>query len=167
MAVKTASYHTRALSIMEWLEAETLEDLKQLGSYRKMREEITNRLGNRIYFKARGWADLWEVVQSIRQLKLSGRLPQEIERYQASTSDENLMYFKSEADRIIYALLRLDGEKRLRELGINKSHTRDLEKAKSWRNQLARLIHPDVCKHPESVEASAELAHLYKQMTKR
>lgn len=152
---------------MEWLETETLEDLKQLGSYRKMREEIKNSLGNRIYFKARGWADLWEVVQSIRQLKLSGILPQKIEQYQANVSDENLMYFKSEADRIIYALLRLDGEQRLRELGVNKSHTRDLEKAKSWRNKLAKLIHPDVCKHPESVEASTELTNLYEQMTKR
>lgn len=76
------------------------------------------------------------------------------------------MYFKSEVDRIIYALLRLDGEQRLRELGVNKSHTRDLEKAKSWRNKLAKLIHPDVCKHPESVEASTELTNLYEQMTK-
>lgn len=152
---------------MEWLEIETLEDLKQLGSYRKIREELKNSLGERIYFKARGWADLWEVVQSIRKLKISGRLLQKIEESPSNISDENLMYFKSEVDRIIYALLRLDGEQRLKELGVNKSHTRDLEKAKSWRNGLAKIIHPDVCKHPESVEASTKLTQMYEQMTRR
>lgn len=152
---------------MKWLETETLEDLKQLGSYTKMRQEIKKSLGERIYFKARSWAELWEVVQSIRKLKLSERLPHKIEEYQANISNENLMYFKSEADRIIYALLRLNGEQKLIELGINKSHTRDLEKAKSWRNKLAKIIHPDVCKHPESVEASTKLTQLYEQMTRR
>lgn len=152
---------------MEWLKVKTIEDLKQLGSYRKMRHEIKNSLGERIYFKAKSWEDLWEVVQSIRKLKLSGQLLEKLEESQANISDENLMYFKSEVDRIIYALLRLDGEQRLRELGVNKSHTRDLEKAKSWRNRLAKIIHPDVCKHPESVEASTKLTQLYEQMTRR
>lgn len=152
---------------MKWLEVETLEGLKELGSYQKMRQEIKNSLGERIYFKARGWKELWEVVQSIRRLKIYRPLFQEIEESSDDTLSGDLMYFKSEADRIIYALLKLDGEQRLRELCVNKSHTRDLEKAKNWRNRLARIIHPDVCKHPKSVEASTKLTQLYEQMTRR
>lgn len=75
------------------------------------------------------------------------------------------MYFKSEADRIIYALLKLDGEQRLKELGVDRSHTKDLQKAKKWRNDLAKIIHPDICNHPEAAEASGKLTKLYEQMT--
>lgn len=151
---------------MEWLEVENLEELKQLGSYQDLRCQIKNSLGEKIYFTANGWSDLWEVVQSIR--KFSERLPKKVQESNISNiSDESPKYFKSEADRIIYALVRLDGEERLRELGVDRSYTRDLEKAKRWRNCLAKIIHPDVCKHPDAAEASTKLTKLYEQMTRK
>lgn len=151
---------------MQWHQIETFEEFKRLGSYRNLRQEIKNSLGEKLYFKAKGWSDLWEVVQSIR--KLSEESPKKVQEFKiTNTSDEKLMYFKSEADRIIYALLRLDGEQRLRELGVDKSYIKDVEKAKNWRNTLAKIIHPDVCKHPEAAEASTKLTKLYEQMTRK
>ena len=151
---------------MEWLEVETFEEFKQLESYDNLRRKIKDSLGEKISFKARGWSDLWEVVQSLR--KFSEGLPKKVnESNIGNILDESSRYFKSEADRIIYALVRLDGEERLRELGVDKSYTRDLEKAKRWRNSLAKIIHPDVCKHPEAAEASTKLTKLYEQMTRK
>lgn len=40
---------------MKWLEVKTLKELKQLGSYKDVRQDIKNSLGERLYFKSRGW----------------------------------------------------------------------------------------------------------------
>lgn len=147
---------------MEWLQAKTLEELKTCGSFNKVRQKIKGHLGDKLLLKARGWNDLFSVVQTIQGLlsHKEASLSHEAPRIEEQTS----LYFKSEAAQIIYALLRLDGDLRLKELGVDKSHIRDPEKAKKWRNNIAKVIHPDLCKHPEAATASAQLSKLYEKM---
>ena len=82
-------------------------------------------------------------------------------------SDEDSVYFKSEAARIIYALVKLDGEPRLKELKIDRSYYRDGEKAKKWRNEIAKLIHPDRCNHQQSAVATHKLTELFSNMVRK
>ena len=146
---------------MNWIQSKTLKELQACGSFKDVRRNIQSCLGERLTLKARGWKDLLTVVEHLRgftscQPSHSLNSPEEIDN-----STEASLYFKSEAARIIYALLKLDGEPRLRELGIDRSHYRDLGKAKKWRNEVAKLIHPDVCKHPQSTLATNKLTELF------
>lgn len=150
---------------MKWLQARTLEELKTCGSFSEVRQRVKNSLGERLGLKARSWKELLEAVQSFQRLVCdqSGQLTREYDR--KSSLDEASLYFKSEAVRIIYALVELDGEQRLRELGVDKSYYRDLGKAKKWRNKLAKVIHPDACKHAKAALATNKLTEIFQNMT--
>jgi cell division protein FtsB len=73
-------------------------------------------------------------------------------------------YFVSAEAEIIYKVTQLDGEQRLKALGINRTHYRDVKKAKDWRNSLAMKIHPDKCAHPHAAQAIDEVTALYQSM---
>jgi hypothetical protein len=159
---------------MKWLQAKTIEDLKGLGSYHQVRQTIHSWLGKNLTFKANGWEDLLKAVKRIQSLP-GEELVQPMSDYSVQptedsnygetvSSDETTLYFKSEAARIIYALVELDEEYRLKELGIDKSYYGDSDKAKKWRNKLAKIIHPDQCKHPKAALATTQLTQLYKNM---
>jgi len=152
---------------MNCLQAKTLKELKDYGSFKDVRRNIQDFLGERLTLKARSWKDLLAVVEHIQgftscQPSHPLEPPEEV-----GNSTEASLYFKSEAARIIYALLKLDGEQRLNELGIDRSHYRDLDKAKKWRNEIAKLIHPDLCKHPQSNLATNKLTELFGNMIGR
>lgn len=148
---------------MKWLKVKTLEDFKKLGSYKDLRQEIQNNLSERIELKARGWEELWEAVQAIQKLS-SNNFKESQESKVINTTDDNLLYFKSKADKIIYALVELDEEYRLKALGVDRSHYRDSNKAKQWRNELAKIIHPDLCIHPKAALAINKLTELFENM---
>ena len=76
-------------------------------------------------------------------------------------SDE---YFISDTSKYIYALVELDGEKRIKALGIKSEFYYDKEKAKAWRNNISKIIHPDTHSHPKATEAHARLNKLYESM---
>jgi bifunctional DNA-binding transcriptional regulator/antitoxin component of YhaV-PrlF toxin-antitoxin module len=139
---------------MSWIQSTTLKELQSFGSFKDVRNTIQDYLGERLKLKARGWKNLLEVVEHIRSLTI----PSE------SISTGDSLYFKSEAARIIYALVKLDGEQRLRELKIDRSYYRDSEKAKKWRNEIAKLIHPDRCNHPQSAVATNKLSEIFNSM---
>lgn len=150
---------------MEWLQAKSLEELKACGSFNELRQKIKDRLGDKINLKFSSWEELFCALQDLKDFvaKANEIITQDDDKSEATSTSS--LYFQSDAARIIYALLELDGEQRLKALGINKSHTKDLEKAKSWRKNLAKIIHPDVCKHPNASEASTKLTKIYEQMT--
>ena len=74
-------------------------------------------------------------------------------------------YFVSHQARLIYALVELEGEGRQRALGLTPAHYRSPEMARQWRNDVAKLIHPDVCHHPKAHAAADELENVYREMT--
>lgn len=106
---------------MNFLKAGTIKELQLCGSFKEVRKRIQNDLGERVKLKARSWKDLLEVVNHFYNLlesqsKICIDKSEDIE----SVSSDSL-YFLSESTQIIYALVRLDGEQRLKELGIDRS----------------------------------------------
>jgi hypothetical protein len=149
---------------LEWLAAQDIEQLKAYGSFQSVRQQIDESLEGKFELKARGWQDLLAAVSTLRKLLInSGAVlssPKHTDLEQKSTSE----YFTSEESRLIYALLYLDAELRAKELGIQKLHFRDKEVAKTWRNEISKKIHPDMCPHPNAADAIAKLNELYERM---
>jgi len=84
------------------------------------------------------------------------------------TPDEpEIEYFKSEGDRIIYALVELNGTARQNALEVTLAQHSNKSAATEWRNNLAKVIHPDICPHRKAGEALVELAEMYEEMTRR
>jgi hypothetical protein len=149
---------------MKWLQAKTIEELQSYGSFKDVRQRIQDSLGKRFSLKARSWQELLEAMQRLQSLVNDSSIQLTQENQAAVRSDEYSLYFNSEESRLIYALIELDGEQRLKELGVNKSYYRDVNKAKKWRNELAKIIHPDVCKHPKAALAINKLTELFENM---
>lgn len=78
--------------------------------------------------------------------------------------DDEDLYFKSPIHRFIFALVELDGESRQRILGINQELYNDKAKAKIWRDNIAKYIHPDDCKIEGAQDAMSKLNELYSRM---
>jgi cell division protein FtsB len=76
----------------------------------------------------------------------------------------NSKYFISPEAEIVYNIVELDGEQRLKALGVNRTHYRDAKKAKEWRNNLAMKIHPDKCTHSFAARAMDEITAIYENM---
>lgn len=79
----------------------------------------------------------------------------------------SIEYFKSEADRIIYALLELKGGQQQEKLHITKFCYNNLRYAEKWRNDLAEIIHQKNSNHPKAEEAIQVLQELYQGMIER
>jgi cell division protein FtsB len=120
--------------------------------------------------KARSWADLVEKIKpdpivelqaEIDRLKAeNAALKQQLTTAQNTDSD----YFVSPEAEIVYSIINLDGEQRLKALGVNKTHYKNSDKAKKWRNDLAKKVHPDKCAHPHAGKAMDEITALYENM---
>lgn len=161
---------------MEWLKAKTFEDFKQLGTFKSVRQQIKTDLGTKLELKVRGWEDLWEAVKNVQELSSSTLKTLTYDSSDIDTENndnviednvgESSLYFKSESARMIYALVELDEKYRLRELGIDISYYRDVEKAKKWRNKVAKIIHPDFCKHPKANLAMNILTDVFNNMVR-
>ncbi|HCE2445475.1 TPA: hypothetical protein NGU01_002479 [Vibrio parahaemolyticus] len=75
-------------------------------------------------------------------------------------------YFINQESEFIYYLAVLDGDAQAKALGIAPSFYKDKKKAKSWRDQIVRKIHPDRSQHPDAGKATEVLNNLYKRMLK-
>ncbi len=84
-------------------------------------------------------------------------------------SDERaglVTYFADETSMIMFALLHLDGMIRAKLLGIGEDLYGSEEKARRWRADLLKKIHPDQCTHPDATKATAKVNEIYKRMIK-
>jgi hypothetical protein len=118
-------------------------------------------LGKDIKIKSNTWQSLYESIESLRKIAQCFS-----DGVQSETEKSNDLYFKGEVEKIIFYLVELDGKLRLDKLGVNMMHYSKKELAEKWRNDIAKQIHPDKCKHPKAVEAMSELNDIYKEMTK-
>lgn len=87
----------------------------------------------------------------------------ESEEKEVAKTDED-KYFKSKKHRYIFALIELDGQSRATILGITKELYNDKDKAKKWRTNLTKLIHPDVCDIDGAETAMAKINDMYERM---
>jgi hypothetical protein len=153
---------------MNWLQSTTIKELQSCGSFKDIRNATQDYLGKRLQLKVRGWKNLLEVIEHLRSFTTSSSAISTLEvSEEINILDRDSLYFKSEAARIIYALVKLDGEQRLKELKIDRSYYRDSEKAKKWRNEIAKLIHPDRCNHPQSAVATNKLSEIFNNMVRK
>jgi hypothetical protein len=126
--------------------------------------KIQELLSDKVRIKARSWSDLWDIINTLRTLASEINSQQKdlkTNENQGEASDTNSGYFKSESHRIIYALVELGEGYRVKELKVDMSHYKDTAKARQWRNNIAKLIHPDHCDHPKAGLAIQELNKMF------
>lgn len=145
---------------MNLFEIKSVQDLKKIGPLYEVRRQLINLLGPNIKFKSRTWEDLFNSIQSLR--KISKYIPSE----NSNISDSSDLFFKGKSERLIYTLLELDGKCRMDKLGVNKMHFSKKNIANEWRNEIAKIIHPDICNHPLASDAMVNLTEMYKEMIK-
>lgn len=141
------------------LSVKSEKELKSMGSLKELRLELRNTVGTDIKLRADTWEHLYNSILAINRL---------VERCSVKNTIQNEedLYFKSEAEKYIYFLLELDGEARQRKLRINRMHYSNPQVAEKWRKTIAKIIHPDSCKHIKAEQAMAELNKLYQEMIK-
>lgn len=162
---------------LDWLKVKSSEELKQLGKFNDIRAEIKNFGGKTIHVSGRSWEELFEAIKAFQEVlqKLGlSECKDIVNQVMISPSSENTDptvndrgYFTTQASEYIFYLTELDGESRMSKLGITASHFSNKKKAKTWRDQISKVIHPDVCKHVDASDAMAQLNDLYNQMVGR
>ncbi|HFJ9494793.1 hypothetical protein CN520_02720 [Bacillus cereus] len=145
---------------MKWFEVKTVEELRQLGKLKDIKFKVSNDLGPNIKVVARSWDDLFVAVKSLKRFVEFKTGSYEFKE----KVENNVPYFKSEVDKLIYYIMELDGEVRQEKLNITPFHYQNKEFATTWRNKLMKKLHPDVCKHPMAQKATVELNYLYARM---
>lgn len=162
---------------LDWLNVKSLEELKRLGNFNEIRAEIKNFGGKTIHVSGRSWGELLESIKDfkdvINKLNLSDSQDVVVEVTPSASSKSNVFatsnsdYFIDRASEYIFYLTQLDGESRMNKLGITATHFSSKRKAKTWRDHISKVIHPDVCKHVHASDAMAQLNDLYNQMVGR
>ena len=147
---------------MNWLYVESLEELKSLGKFRDVCKKIKEDVGENIKVTGRSWADLYKNIVSFREI--IEKISKDNKHHEKENTEE---YFISKIDEYIFYLLELEGELRMKKLGINKSHFTNKKKAKQWRDKISKEIHPDKSDHEKSEEAMAKLNSIYEAMIGR
>lgn len=133
---------------MEFLNCDTLEELKECGKLNELSKRLKEYTGTNIKLKANSWNALFESIQALR--KVNGVMGNS--------------FFKSESDEVIFYLTQLEGKVRLKKLGVNVAHYSNKKLADKWRRNIAKKIHPDKCKEKLATQAMAELSNIYEEM---
>lgn len=112
----------------------------------------------------------WVEVTSVEELKLLVNfrnllqsMRKEVLTQEINLSD-NYSFFTSKANEYIFYLTELDGDIRMKKLGITKIHFTSKKKSKEWRDKISKEIHPDINHHPKSQDAMAKLNFIYSSM---
>lgn len=154
---------------MKWYEANSIEELKKIGNLRTVKMEINKdikkltgrkNLDGFVKMGSNSWKGQYDKIVALK------KIINVFNDNGVQASENNLNYFKSEADKYIFCLLELDGEERMKQLKIYKSLYVNKNAAREWYMNIARNIHPDTCKLEKSVEAMAELTSIYNKMVK-
>lgn len=147
---------------IDFLKVESVEELKKYGSLSQVREKFRTLVGNEDFeLKTNTWDDMLESILKVQHLLKN------LEILQQNKDDNEELYFKGKAEKYLFYLLELEGEERLKKLGVNKMHYANKERANKWKNNIAKIIHPDNCHHVKAEEAMKVLDKLYEEMVKR
>ena len=169
---------------MKWYEANSVEELKKMGSFRAVKMEINNdiksltgkkKLDGFIKMGSNSWKGQLDKILALKKVTNifnenngqainKGQINNNTSNKNEEFNDNNEDYFKSKADKYIYCLLELSGEQRMKQLKIYKSLYINKEAAKKWYMNIAKNIHPDICKSKKAAEAMAELRSIYNNM---
>ena len=143
----------------------SLDELKECGKLVEVREvykEKASPLG--IKGRTNSWQAMFESVTALAKLLAGGSGVGTKVTVDDSYDD---LYFKSEAAKLIFFLAELDGEARMDKLNVTKRLYREADKAKEWRDNIIKVIHPDVCHHPKAARATEVVNEIYSRMVQR
>lgn len=143
---------------MRWIEVGSVDELKALGSFKDVKEEIKKDVGESVKLTGRSWNDVYNNIVSFRNLINS------INQVRKSNQEKD-EYFTSKSNEYIFYLIELDGELRMKKLGITKTHFTNKKRAKTWRDKISKEIHPDINNHPKAHLAMSKLNEMYASMT--
>ena len=150
---------------MRWINVKDVNELKSLGKFTEVKHEIKQDVGDNIKITGRSWNDLYANI-----IKFSN-LVKHIYYYDMKTSSDQIKssnvtdeYFTSKSNEYIFYLTELDGEIRMKKLGITKSLFTNKNEAKAWRDKISKEIHSDINNHPKSTLAMAKLNDMYNSM---
>ena len=155
---------------MDWMNASNVEELKKLGKFKEVREQIKQDINadKMIKISGRGWKELYQSIQKFKETisKLQGKDSSRVNNQtEIIIPHENHIYFATQVCEYIFYLVELDGKLRMDKLGITPTLFSNKKAAKQWRDKISKAIHPDHCLHEKANEAMAQLNALYHQMT--
>lgn len=139
---------------MSLLNVKSVDELKSIGKFNEVKKELKKELEGFKGIKWNSWDNLFKGIEAYKNFNCKRKEDEKKENY-----------FISKAAEYIFYLLELDGEARLEKLGITKMHFVSKDKAKNWRNNIAKIIHPDKCNHKMAREATAKLSKIYMELT--
>ena len=148
---------------MRWINVNSVKELKELGRFKDVTREIKEDLGETFKIKGRSWNTVYDNIVEFRETIKN--INEEI--ISKETDDYTDIYFSSLANEYIYYLVELDGDARMKKLGIVKTHFTNKKKAKAWRDKISKVIHPDISKHPSATDAMTQLNSMYSTMVGR
>lgn len=123
---------------------ESLEELEKIATEQELASMIDDLIPNMILVN-QTYGELWKTVKFLQNNFHTFRKPP----------------FISEQEKYIYILTRLEGKSRTKELGISDDMYKDKNKAKKWRQNIVKYVHPDKGGNDEAFQ---ELEKLYQTM---
>ena len=147
---------------MEWFNVKSLDELKKLGKLKDVGAKVKSDCNGIVNIKLGSWKNLYNSIVNLRNFldQLGVCTNNSITTEKTSTNG----YFNSLASEYIFYLVELDGKDRLNKLKVNRKFYSNKKLAKSWRDKIAKEIHPDKCSIPQAKEAIAKLNQLYEGM---
>lgn len=161
---------------MDWLNAQSLTDLKKYKTLTNLTKEINkdikNLFGNKTFkdkntikiidIKSNSWKGMYDKIVTFRAIINELNSNDDVV---ASNSVSNYNgAFKSQVDEYIFYLLELDGKVRADKLNVTRGCYSNKKDAKAWRDNIAKIIHPDKCSDCRANEAYLKLTDMYEEM---
>ncbi len=145
--------------MMNWYNVNSLEELKSIGKLTQVRKIIKEQLGENIKVSGRSWQNLYDNIIEFRSVinSLDTSIPEKPKKNSES-------YFTSQSNEYIFYLTELDGQIRMKKLGVTQKLFTNEKSAKNWRDKISKQIHPDICHHPKSEDAMSRLNQMYASM---
>lgn len=149
---------------MKWYEANTIDELKSIGKLTDVKREINKDikkvtglkdLTGFIKMGSNSWKGQYNKIQNLKKI---------FNEFYGAEEGSQEKFFKNEGCKYIFYLLELQGSSRMEKLKIYKAHYINKDLAKEWYKEIAKKIHPDVCKVDGAEEAMAELTSIYNKM---
>ncbi|MGL5647092.1 MAG: hypothetical protein ACRDDY_04520 [Clostridium sp.] len=170
---------------MWWLEVKSEKELKSLAKekyksrqFENTKKEINKDIDffidkidlnigakNTKKLVASGWKELNSKINKIKNVyknfeKIEVKEEVSKKEKEKIVVENEIEYFKSEADELIFYILELSGKKRNEKLKIEESFYKNKKEGKKWRNSILKKIHPDICKNRKTNEAINEFEQL-------
>lgn len=172
---KGPAFFDKKITFEELININSEKELSKLGALNDLKKALNEMFGFSVPM-AKGEKGFSALYARILDMKSKGiqvgsvhgtpKTESEPRPVVPATNDAEDLYFKSKADKYIYALIKLDEQYRASELGLVSDLFYNKNAAKKWRDAISKEIHPDVCAHPFAAKAHAELNELYESITK-